>query len=555
MQAMEVALLGDASAVTLHLFEAKIGLFQKAAREAAAAAAAAAALSPRQLTRSRSIDPSVEPGRDEAVEVQVMLAIKEENAGKLDSHEWAFSGFAPQLNPKYIITVDVGTKPTPSATFRLLSTMERNSHVGGCCGEIAVDHPFEYALDPVVSAQHFEYKTSNILDKAMESCFGFVTVLPGAFSAYRFEAISGAPLAAYFKSLHTDTAALGPFQGNMYLAEDRILVFELLAKDSCRWTLEYVKDAVARTDVPVSLVTLIKQRRRWLNGSLFALLYALLNFKRFYACSRHSLSRKLWITVQLVYMWINLVLSLLVPASFYLVVYYVTEVSLEAEDKQLFPSATGFKLGPLMKFGNYFFMLLLLFQLIIGLGNKPAGMEGAYKACAFLFAMLMAITSVLIVGIAALGSSDSFLSDGLVFACFLGSSGALQFAAALVHFELHHLFATYIQYMLMLPTLSLMLPVYALSNLHDLSWGTKGADVDTNSAGTAEEFARFRTTVLSLWIAANGGCVVVAQYFDPTGIDVLRWLIYIVAAVNFFRFAGSILYLVRRAGWRVVAEI
>ena len=55
-----------------------------------------------------------------------------------------------------------------------------------------------------------------------------------------------------------------------YLAEDRILVFELLAKANCRWTVKYVKEATARTDVPTSLVALLAQRRRWINGPVDA---------------------------------------------------------------------------------------------------------------------------------------------------------------------------------------------------------------------------------------------------------------------------------------------
>lgn len=34
------------------------------------------------------------------------------------------------------------------------------------------------------------YKMSNILDKPLESIFGFISVLPGAFSAYRFVFLS-----------------------------------------------------------------------------------------------------------------------------------------------------------------------------------------------------------------------------------------------------------------------------------------------------------------------------------------------------------------------------
>jgi chitin synthase len=37
---------------------------------------------------------------------------------------------------------------------------------------------------------------------------------------------------------------------NMYLAEDRILCWELVSKRACKWTLHYVKSAYGITDVP-----------------------------------------------------------------------------------------------------------------------------------------------------------------------------------------------------------------------------------------------------------------------------------------------------------------
>ena len=113
-------------------------------------------------------------------------------------------------------------------------------------------------LNPLVAAQNFEYKMSNILDKPLESSFGYVSVLPGAFSAYRFRALLGRPLEQYFHGDHSLADRLGPkgihgmsiFTKNMFLAEDRILCFELVAKANDRWTLTYVKPSKAETDVP-----------------------------------------------------------------------------------------------------------------------------------------------------------------------------------------------------------------------------------------------------------------------------------------------------------------
>jgi chitin synthase len=112
----------------------------------------------------------------------------------------------------------------------------------------------------------------------LESSFGYVSVLPGAFSAYRYRAILGRPLEQYFHGDHSLAERLGPkgiygmniFTKNMFLAEDRILCFELVAKAGDRWTLTYVKPSKAETDVPESAAELIGQRRRWLNGSFAA---------------------------------------------------------------------------------------------------------------------------------------------------------------------------------------------------------------------------------------------------------------------------------------------
>ena len=71
----------------------------------------------------------------------------------------------------------------------------------------------------------FLCRMSNILDKPLESVFGYIQVLPGAFSAYRYSALQNSspnsgPLASYFKgeTLHGGEADV--FSANMYLVSN-----------------------------------------------------------------------------------------------------------------------------------------------------------------------------------------------------------------------------------------------------------------------------------------------------------------------------------------------
>jgi chitin synthase len=84
----------------------------------------------------------------------------------------------------------------------------------------------------------------------LESVIGYITVLPGAFSAYKWEALDGPPLwEEYFKSL-SEPHKLDCFTSNVYLAEDRVLCLHLIASPKQKYNLRYVKKSQAVTDVP-----------------------------------------------------------------------------------------------------------------------------------------------------------------------------------------------------------------------------------------------------------------------------------------------------------------
>ncbi|KAI9732532.1 MAG: Chitin synthase, class 2 [Cirrosporium novae-zelandiae] len=191
------------------------------------------------------------------VPCQMIFCLKEKNSKKLNSHRWFFNAFGKALSPNVCILLDVGTKPGPKSLYHLWKAFDTDSNVAGACGEIkaAKGKGWLGLLNPLVASQNFEYKMSNILDKPLESVFGYITVLPGALSAYRYYALQNdstghGPLSQYFKgeTLHGKDADV--FTANMYLAEDRILCWELVAKRDERWVLKYVKSATGETDVP-----------------------------------------------------------------------------------------------------------------------------------------------------------------------------------------------------------------------------------------------------------------------------------------------------------------
>lgn len=250
--------------------------------------------------------------------VQMIFCLKQKNSKKINSHRWLFNAFGLILSPEVVILLDAGTKPGTKSLLALWEAFYNDKDLGGACGEIhaMLGKGWRNLLNPLVAAQNFEYKISNILDKPLESSFGYVSVLPGAFSAYRFRAIIGRPLDQYFHGDHTAAKInagkgienMNIFKKNMFLAEDRILCFELVAKAGSKWHLTYVKASKGETDVPEGGPEFIGQRRRWLNGSFAASIYSLMHFGRMYKSS-HNIVRMFFFHIQLIYNIFSVVLS------------------------------------------------------------------------------------------------------------------------------------------------------------------------------------------------------------------------------------------------------
>ncbi|KAK4051671.1 Chitin synthase, class 3 [Microbotryomycetes sp. JL221] len=407
------------------------------------------------------------------VPTQIMFCLKEKNAKKLNSHRWALQAFAPQLDPNIVMLIDVGTKPGDKSLYHLWKAFDLNSNVGGACGEIVTMKGKWWLglLNPLVAAQNFEYKISNILDKPTESIFGYITVLPGAFSAYRYIALKNdelghGPLASYFKGETLAGYDADVFTSNLYLAEDRILCWELIAKRGHDWVLKFVKSAQGETDVPDTIHEFISQRRRWLNGSFFASFYALTHTLQLLG-TKHSRWKLVVLFLQAIY---NVVLLLF--AWFGIANYWIFTMILTTSLEDPAFGLKGIKYANALVQNAYIGTIIACF--ILSMGNKPKAAKWKYMT---VMSLLAAETAYLIgaaifcVVKAVSGMAESTVMAQIVIS--LLSTYGCYVLASLIAMDPWHLVTSMGQYLLFAPIYINLLNIFAFCNLHDFSWGTK----------------------------------------------------------------------------------
>lgn len=542
-----------------------------------------------EYTTQLSVDPKpslVQPhGNDESnlVPVQMIFCLKQKNSKKINSHRWLFNALGRHLEPEMCILIDAGTKPSPRSLYHLWEAMYNNRHLGGCCGEIhAMIKGGTKLINPLVAAQNFEYKMSNILDKPLESAFGYVSVLPGAFSAYRYSAVQGRPLQQYFHGDHTladrlgskGVQGMGIFTKNMFLAEDRILCFELVFKRADRWTLGYVKNAKGETDVPEGAAELISQRRRWLNGSFAASIYSLVHFWKIYR-SGHNIFRIFFFHLQALYNFCVLFVTWFALANYWLtfsiIIQFLPDNILEHKSGTVLDILHWVNLGC-----QWVYVFFLILQFVLALGNRPKAEQRLYILSFLVFgAMGMYLITVslwLTVDMfrnlaQQIEGEQTFWqvimthaqSTTVLIASLVATYG-VYLLASIMYLDPWHMITSFVQYMAVAPSMTNILNVYAFCNLHDVSWGTKGSDkvdvlptVDTKKLkgpdGTVEEIEReqedvdahfhevvqravapviaeegpkekptmddsnrtFRTRLVAFWILCNGALAVAIQ--------------------------------------------
>ncbi|KAI8367233.1 chitin synthase 1 [Choanephora cucurbitarum] len=471
------------------------------------------------------------------VPVQVLFCLKEQNAKKINSHRWFFNAFGPILQPNICVLLDVGTRPGNNSIYHLWKSFDTNENVGGACGEVCVMKGTACMdlLNPLVAGQNFEYKMSNILDKPLESVMGYISVLPGAFSAYRYLAVQNdvhgvGPLQKYFlgEKHDTESGSTDIFTANMYLAEDRILCFELVAKKHQKWVMKYVKSAFGETDCPDQLPEFISQRRRWLNGSFFAAVYSQWHFSRIWS-TNHSAGRKIALSIEFLFNFINLLFSWLGLANFYLAFHFITK-SLISPDLDPFGNGWG---ECIFLATRYLYMFLLFASFICSMGNRPQGSKWLFIISVVAYGFIMIYTSFAGLWMAYMSFKNATLAEGWntkdaadnfnilfsqpdfrhVVMSALSTYG-LYIVSSMLYMDPWHMVTCFLQYLFLLPTYVNILNVYAFCNIHDVSWGTKGDNVMSMDLGVTSRAVTNEKGVEAVEVELDEGTGMIDHYYD-----------------------------------------
>ena len=437
--------------------------------------------------------------------LHIFFGMKHFNKKKLDTHFWFFKGFCEDyLKPKYTLLVDLGTELSPDAITHLYKYLECRPLAAGICGEIVARTRHldsnswslceNVAAYPVIWAQFIEYTIAHYLDKACESLFGFISVLPGAFSMYRLSAIlpsnerkpQSCPLGKYLRGMHE--LSLGFMKANMYLAEDRVMCRGILVS-SRPYFLAYIPQAVALTDTPTNMLVLLSQRKRWQNGSFFALWPV---FKSFLAIckSRRGVGAKFALFFLLVFQIIVTFMSIMqVGTSYAMFSILVRNFYNYDETKSSLQKSYADACENI-------YLTTLFFTVIVAIGlKKPSLGKYFYGLITIIHAIGMFFSIYLLIEYISTSPPElSWALYGLygMLACmFLPILlGVLRRPYLIIEY-----IVGFVCYVALIPFNFITINIYSFANTDNISWGNRPEAAVSSVSGQAIQSRNFSTTL------------------------------------------------------------
>ncbi|XP_059143322.1 uncharacterized protein LOC131930739 [Physella acuta] len=337
-----------------------------------------------------------------------------------------------RANNTFLLALDGDTDFYPGSIKILLDRM-RDENVGAACGRI---HPI--GSGPMVWYQKFEYALGHWLQKAAEHVFGCVLCSPGCFSLFRAAALMDTNVMKRYTTEPTEpTHHLQYDQG-----EDRWLCTLMLQQG---YKIEYAAAADAWTFAPEGFFEFFNQRRRWMPSTIANILDLL---------GSSQLTRKKNSNISMLYIlyqWLLMLMTILGPGTILMMIAGAIKLV--------------FKLDLV---GSYVFAVVPAAIYIIGCFWLKSQHQLIFAAVLSIFYTF--IMMIVLVGTIQTASQENVFHPSVIVIVMLTG---IFIIAGICHPQEIGCLVHGVLYLLTIPSGYLLLVIYSIINLNDVSWGTR----------------------------------------------------------------------------------
>ncbi|GJQ67345.1 hypothetical protein Trydic_g19490, partial [Trypoxylus dichotomus] len=338
----------------------------------------------------------------------------------------------------FLLALDGDIDFQPKAVHLLVELMKKNKTLGAACGRI---HPL--GSGPMIWYQIFEYAVGHWLQKATEHVIGCVLCSPGCFSLFRGKALMDDSVMRKYTIKSSEARHYVQYDQG----EDRWLCTLLLQRG---YRVEYAAASDAFTHCPEGFNEFYNQRRRWMPSTTANIIDLLTSAKRTIRINDNISTGYIW------YQTLLLFGTILGPGTIFLML--------------VSACATVFNWSQFTSFlFNVVPLLVFILTCITVREDKIQLFVAGALSCAYSFLMM-----AVLIGVTLQINKDTWLSpSSLFFSCTLVGYTITAF----LHLKEIHCFKYGLVYYVTIPSMYMLLVIYSVFNMNNVSWGTREVTV------------------------------------------------------------------------------
>ncbi|XP_066253334.1 chitin synthase chs-2-like isoform X2 [Euwallacea similis] len=337
----------------------------------------------------------------------------------------------------FLLALDGDIDFQAEAVHLLIQYMKKKDNVGAACGRI---HPV--GSGAMAWYQVFEYAVGHWMQKATEHVIGCVLCSPGCFSLFRASALMDHNVMARYTTRASEARHYVQYDQG----EDRWLCTLLLQRG---YRVEYSAASDAYTHCPEGFNEFYNQRRRWMPSTMANILDLLEDSSHIKQMNDDISTPYIW------YQTILMIGTVIGPGTIFLMLVgaFVTVFNMSQY------TALWWNAGPILVFVITCVLCKSNTQLLVA-----AIISGVYGL----------IMMMVLIGVAMQIHEDGLLApSSLFFFIMMGE----YIVAAIIHPKEFYCLKYGIIYLITVPSMYMLLVIYSVFNMNNVSWGTREISV------------------------------------------------------------------------------